>query len=561
MKALFIKLLEMSFSASWVILAVLLLRLFLKKTPKWITCLLWGVVALRLLMPFTPESALSLVPSTERIEQNITFYQAAQMPEEVPEEMPAYEPMVSQNPAETPAQRFWSIAPNIWLIGMAGMLIYAAVSYGLLRRQVQASVLLRDQIYVCDQVQSPFVLGVMRPKIYIPSGMEDDRLQYVLAHEYAHIQRRDHWWKPLGFFLLMVYWFNPLLWVSYVFLCRDIEQACDEKVISGMDGADKRGYSEALVACSVHRRRIMACPLAFGEVGVKTRIKGILHYKKPAFWIMVVALTACVATAVCFLTDPKPCKHSYTGKVTLQPTCVRPGTEEFTCSLCQHTYTEPVAVCAHSYSGETVVKASTCMEQGVKESSCTVCGEKKTETIEKAAHTAGALTVTKEPNCIEAGEKTACCTLCNAVCIRETIEPNGIHEFFETVETESTCTQNGQGTKTCSRCSYSEGVSYDLREHDYVRYLCMKPTCRATGHNSWICMDCSYVKVETLPRDPNNHFGPIGKYCTACGEYLGGQEESTGNLRGGNRNLPIDQFDLPSWIPDVSHIPENIIWP
>lgn len=158
---------------------------------------------------------------------------------------------------------------------------------------------------MCDRIDTPFILGVFRPRIYLPSNMSEQDVTYVLAHEQAHIKRHDHWWKPLGFALLTIYWFHPILWIAYVLLCRDIELACDEKVIKEMGIDIKKPYSDALINCSIPRRAITACPLAFGEVGVKERVKTVLNYKKPAFWIVLIAVIACVIVAVCFLTNPK----------------------------------------------------------------------------------------------------------------------------------------------------------------------------------------------------------------------------------------------------------------
>lgn len=189
------------------------------------------------------------------------------------------------------------IAAWLWLGGMGILLAYSGISYLRLRWQVQASLRYRDNVYLCDQVRSPFVLGVLRPRIYVPSGMEEDQLQHILAHENAHIRRRDHWWKPLGFVLLAVYWYNPLLWVAYILLCRDIECACDEKVVAKLDEGEKKQYSETLLACSIHRRMVLACPVAFGEMAVKTRIQGVKRYKKPALWLLTVSLVACAVAA------------------------------------------------------------------------------------------------------------------------------------------------------------------------------------------------------------------------------------------------------------------------
>ncbi len=523
MTEIFVKLLNMSIAASWLVAAVLILRQLLKRTPKWITCVLWALVALRLIFPFYVESHFSLIPSAEVIPQDIVTSQTPAIHSGIPAVNSAVNPVVTQQVMErgNVLENVLSAAALVWAVGTAAMILYGVVSWLLLRHRVKASILLRENIYLCDNVDSPFVFGFFRPRIYIPSGMEEEQLAYVLAHEKAHIRRGDHCWKPLSFWLLAVYWFNPLLWLAYILLCRDIERACDEKVIADMDNADKKGYSQALVACSVHRRMIMACPVAFGEIGIKTRIKGVFSYKKPTVWILAAAVLVCGITAVCFLTNPRPCQHSYQGQITVAATCTEKGMETRTCTLCQHSYTVPVEVLAHSYDDGVVTAAPTCIAQGTLERSCTGCGAKKTEAIAMTAHIDGEHTVSREANCAEKGEVSTACTYCAAVYVVEILPQNGVHDLTETVITESTCTKNGEGIKTCTRCDYSETVSYELKEHNYKRYLCMEATCSATGHNSWICMDCSYVKVETLPKDPNNHGFSINKvYCDRCGARI-----------------------------------------
>lgn len=310
MSAFFLKIVNMSISASWLVLAVLLLRLVLKKAPKWVSVLLWGLVAIRLLCPVSIESMLSLIPSAETIRPDIMLDPTPELHTGIQSINSAINPIVTQsfapNPGTSmnPLQLWIPLAAIGWLAGMGAMLIYTAVSYILLRRKVATAVLLRENIYQSEHVDSPFVLGVIKPKIYLPFRMDGQSLEHVIAHEQAHIRRKDHWWKPVGFLLLTVYWLNPLMWLGYILLCRDIELACDEKVIKSLDSEERADYTQALVACSVRRHSIAACPLAFGEVGVKERVKSVMHYKKPAFWIVLGAVIVCVAVAVCFLTDP-----------------------------------------------------------------------------------------------------------------------------------------------------------------------------------------------------------------------------------------------------------------
>ena len=311
MSELFLKIINMSISASWLVLAVLLLRFALKKAPKWVNVLLWGIVAVRLICPFSIESALSLIPSTETIPVNIGMDTTPAINSGISYINNAVNPLIEQSntpmagASVNPLQITIAIYANIWVLGVLALLIYTTVSYWRLRHKVSEAVILRDNIYQSENVASPFVLGVFRPRIYIPYHMYGQDLNHVVAHEQAHIRRKDHWWKPLGFFLLTIHWFNPLMWLAYVLLCRDIELACDEKVIKELGNEQRADYTQALVACSVNRRMIAACPLAFGEVGVKERVKSVMNYKKPAFWIVVVAVIACVVVAVCFLTDPE----------------------------------------------------------------------------------------------------------------------------------------------------------------------------------------------------------------------------------------------------------------
>ena len=310
MSEVLLKLVNMSITASWMVLAVVLLRLVLKKAPRWLSCLLWGAVGLRLILPFSFESVLSLIPSTQTI-RPIT---SAGRPFEVNVGVPVVDQTVNgylgghyYEGVTVPAGTFWdavSVAALVWGLGVALMLAYSVFSYMRLHKTVAVSLRERDNIYVCDAIDSPFIFGVLRPRIYLPSTLTQEQKQHVIAHEQAHLKRCDHWWKPLGFVLLSVYCFNPVLWVAYILFCRDIEAACDEKVIAAMDAQAKKSYSEALVACSMHRRRIMVCPLAFGEVGVKARIRSVLHYKKPTVWILAASLTVCTVAAVCLLTDP-----------------------------------------------------------------------------------------------------------------------------------------------------------------------------------------------------------------------------------------------------------------
>ena len=289
MENVFLKIFNMSITAGWIALAVMLLRLPLKKAPKWIMGVLWAFVALRLVLPISFESVLSLIPSTQTLPQNFTHSPAPVINSGIPMLNSTINPVISQSLAPAPdasanpTQIISFIASVIWIIGMVCMILYMLISFIVLKLKVRESIKLDKTVRVCDRIPSSFVLGVIFPKIYIPSNLGEEDMRYVMEHEKAHIRRGDHLWKPLGFLLLSVYWFNPILWVAYILMCRDIELACDEKVIAKLGESTKKAYSEALINCSAPRRLITACHLAFGEIGVKERIKRVLNYKKPAF--------------------------------------------------------------------------------------------------------------------------------------------------------------------------------------------------------------------------------------------------------------------------------------
>ncbi|WP_300800079.1 M56 family metallopeptidase [uncultured Acetatifactor sp.] len=338
MGGVFSKVLHMSIAASWLILAVIALRLLLRKAPKWIRCILWGIVAIRLICPVSFESTLSLVPNAEDIASAMVRFSGESMaadggptivsPIEIgggasmdarPDGMGGGVPVAVRPDGTVPGGHslaaesranlpyLWIETGGIlWMIGLGSLLGYALIGYLRLRGSVSEAILLRDNIWIGDRVASPFILGMFRPRIYLSSSAEESQMGYMLAHEQAHIRRGDHWWKLLGYLLLAVYWFNPLSWVAYILLSRDMELACDEKVIRGLDEEEKKSYLFALLNCSAQRSMVLACPPAFGEVGVKQRVNAVLDYKKPGFWVVLVSVFLCLIVAVCFLTtSPK----------------------------------------------------------------------------------------------------------------------------------------------------------------------------------------------------------------------------------------------------------------
>ncbi|MCM1544090.1 MAG: M56 family metallopeptidase [Ruminococcus sp.] len=310
MSDLFLKIVNMSITAGWITLVIVVLRFLLKKAPKFIHCALWTLVGIRLIFPFSFESILSLVPSTQTFPENFVYSSTPKIHSGVAMLNSAVNPIIkshSEIPGEastSPMQTVVLILAICWVVGVIAMLIYTAVSYLKIQRQVRESIQLEDNIYLCDRIDTPFIFGIFRPKIFLPNSTCQDDYQYIIAHEKAHLRRKDHIYKPLAFAILSVYWFNPVLWVAYALLCRDIELACDERVIKEMGAEIKKPYSQALINCSVSHKVISACPLAFGEVSVKSRIKSVLNYKQPAFWVVVVAVVVCIAASVCLLTNP-----------------------------------------------------------------------------------------------------------------------------------------------------------------------------------------------------------------------------------------------------------------
>ena len=310
MNVLFLKIINMSISASWLVMAVLILRLVLKKAPKWVNVLLWGIVAVRLICPFSFESALSLIPSAETFPEKAISGPSFDVQTGITPVDNRINDYLGDRyfegvtvPANT-GNNIMTILSIVWTIGILLLIAYTVISYWRLHREIDTAVRYKDNLFQSENVSSPFVLGLIKPRIYLPFSINGQDLEHVIAHEQAHIHRKDHWWKPLGFLLLTIHWFNPFMWLSYVLLCRDIELACDEKVIRELGNEQRADYTQALVACSINRRTIAACPLAFGEVCVKERVKSVMNYKKPAFGIVILAVIACVSVAVCFLTNP-----------------------------------------------------------------------------------------------------------------------------------------------------------------------------------------------------------------------------------------------------------------
>lgn len=330
LRELFVGTLNLAVAASWLIVVILLLRPLLKKfAPKWVLCALWAVVAVRLVCPVMLHSDLSvyrLAGDAVNANGQVTYFEdtgfcgdvsyrpatllpGVSTPTVTPSTVDDSAPEVSADAVVQPSTPSRSVDMNLlsiaWAVGIYIIVMAALAGYLSLRSAVAASIPLEGNVYLCDNIKSPFILGVFRPRIYLTSGMDEAARDCVLRHERAHLRRWDHVWKPLGFALLAVYWYDPLVWVAYILFCRDMELACDERVIRDMAAEERAAYSQALLDCSRGRRWVAACPLAFGEVGVKTRVKAVLWYKKPGFWVSVAAVLVCIAVAVCFLTNPK----------------------------------------------------------------------------------------------------------------------------------------------------------------------------------------------------------------------------------------------------------------
>lgn len=320
MTRIFLELLNRSINAGWLVLVIILLRRLLKKAPKAVFLVLWALVGIRLICPFSLESILSLIPSAEPIPNTILDSNPTTPANTVPiaNEISSSTELsnglypthadgmvaTDHKDVKNPMRLLNFLSTTVWAIGMSGFLLYATISSLRLRRKIQESIPLRDNIRLCDRISTPFLFGILRPRIYLPSSLPVEDAKYAIAHEHAHVKRHDHWWKPLGFLLLSVYWFHPLLWVAYTLFCRDIELACDEKVIRQLGAKCKKPYSIALINCSAPRRMTAFYPLAFGEIAVKERVKTVLHYQKPTFVLSSVAVLTCIAAALCFLTNP-----------------------------------------------------------------------------------------------------------------------------------------------------------------------------------------------------------------------------------------------------------------
>lgn len=339
MSKFFITIVNMSITASWIVLAIFLLRILLRKAPKWIIVLLWGIAAIRLICPFSFESFVSLIPSSETIGMEIMSDKTPEITIGISVVDDAINQIVFSSvthdfeTSSNPLQIFIPKLAMIWVTGILFLLVYTVISFRCVKKKIETAVLLRDNIYQSETIVSPFVLGIIKPQIYLPFNVKEKDLEHVIAHEQAHIYRKDYLWKPIGFLILILHWFNPLIWIGYMLFCKDIELACDGKVVREYNAMQRADYSQALLTYSVSKRISNVCPIAFGEVSIKERVKSVLNYKKPTLGIVVVTIVAGVMLAFCFLTNPSTTMNKeYSWKDIVQGESVypiQPGTEEW----------------------------------------------------------------------------------------------------------------------------------------------------------------------------------------------------------------------------------------
>lgn len=304
MREVFAAILDNAMVAGIMILVIVLIRVFMRKMPKFICPLLWGLVGIKLLLPFDIRSAFGLLPGDKIVE----YSRQEQAPVIVKTGLRMVDEGTNHfignninSPSATRVQgNFYDVCVYLWLAGIFVLFLYMLISCIVMRKVTSCSVAVEENVRICDEINRPFLLGIIRPQIYLPSGIEKDKYEYIVAHEKMHIKRGDHIWKILGFFLLSIYWFHPLCWLAYYLFCKDVEFACDEKVISGRDSLWRANYCQTLLECSTNRRKVMFVPLGFGEVSVKERVKKVMGYKKTKISIAILLILICNITVICF---------------------------------------------------------------------------------------------------------------------------------------------------------------------------------------------------------------------------------------------------------------------
>lgn len=578
MAELLISYLRISFSASVMILAVLLVRPILRKAPRNITCLLWLLVALRLLLPFVLESPISLQPRpisevgsvTEVVSQPIL-----PAPDVLPEAQSSQETQLQQSVTEVQTHASVNNQPLtvmtiLWCIGGLGLLIYAAVSLAVLHHRVRDAIRCPDGVWESDRIADAFLLGYWKPRIYLPIILPHGDREMVVAHERSHQSRGDQWWKLLGLICLSIHWFNPLVWLSFWLMCRDIEEACDEKVIRNLDLEKRKHYSMALLNSGKRLSGFLSYPVSFGEVDLKHRIKSVLSYRKPSLWITMGAVTMAVAIGVCFMTNPvnaNECVHDFDSEITAEATCVKEGVRTDTCDLCKyscevsvpatghryedgivtleasctaegmvtyhcnicdHTRTEFIPMVTHVFDEGVEIQAPSCSEEGVLTYTCQACGKTKTEALALLVHTFGEKTVTKAPTCVSEGEISVLCTVCGVQEPVEVIPKSEVHDYKNKVIRKPTCVDPGKGQEVCTLCGYCVDCDYALADHSYGDAVVTKQaTCTAKGERTYTCSVCGDAKTETISKkDHTWNKADCGTraVCTVCGTKGSRQE-------------------------------------
>lgn len=563
--------LRISFSASVMIAAVLLVRPLLRKAPRNITCLLWLLVALRLLIPFELKSPVSLQPRP--ITESASIIELAPQPTfSTPNLTPEIQPEL-QNPVTEPQpDTTLKLEPEtvitiLWVTGSLGLLIYAAVSLTMLRHRVRDAVQCPDGVWESDRIADAFLLGYWKPRIYLPAILPHQDRELIVAHERSHQSRGDQWWKLLGLVCLSVHWFNPLVWLSFWLMCRDIETACDEKVVQNLNLEQRKDYSLALLNSGKRMSGFLSYPVAFGEVNLKHRIKNVLSYRKPGLWVTLGAITLASVIAVCFMTGPEECVHEFDSTVTTEATCLEAGVRTdicklcdysnsvpvaatghhyddgivtlaasctaegvltYRCSHCSHTRTEPIPLAAHFFDTGVETRPATCSEQGVLTCTCKTCGTTKTEAIHTIEHTFGEKNITKAPTCVSEGEVSVVCTVCNHQQPVEKIPKSEDHDYESTVIRTPTCIDPGKGKRVCTLCGHSTQIDYGLTNHSYGDASVIKAaTCTAKGEQAYTCSVCDHVKTESIPKRGHNWndvdctTAPTCTVCSAKGEATG----------------------------------------
>ena len=505
----FIRLLNVSIAASYVALVIIVLRLIFKKIPKWAMCVLWALVALRLILPFTPESVFSLIPSAKTVPENIITSSSPAIDSGIKVVNSVVNPIISKTAEQIgDGISVIGILSIVWAAGFAAMTAYALTVYIRLRLRLRESIEIEDGVYICDRIESPFLFGFIKPKIYIPSGLDEEDAKYVISHERAHMRRFDHVWKPCGFFLLSLHWFNPALWAAYILLCKDIEYACDEKVIAEIGADFKRAYSTALLNCSISRRAVSACPVAFGECDVKGRILNVLSYKKPALWVIILSAVATAVVSVCFLTNPIKAQggepeevktqitkfpdggdHEYFEEIISRPTCTAGGAARYTCVHCGKTFVSMMRAAGHDYIPEVTVK----------------------------------------PDCVTRGVTTYTCKGCGDSYDVEGDAPRGEHEYKSEVTTAASCSAREITTYTCVFCGDSYSVEGDFAPdvHNYERRVGGYATCFIFGCDINYCVDCGDWYMVEIYHMTEHTFDPTSSTpnrCVVCGHYISSDE-------------------------------------